>query len=85
MPEHQQLSILRQVTAEHQDGQAEHSAREQVDDLERHPGKLTSTTSRLLAKAQVSNSTEYSSGTGMHLPGSGGCGCGQPAVPPAAA
>jgi hypothetical protein len=37
MPEHQQLSILRQVTAEHHDGQAEHAAREQVDDLEQHP------------------------------------------------
>jgi hypothetical protein len=37
MPEHQQLSILRQVTAEHQDGQAEYPAREQVDDLEQHP------------------------------------------------
>ena len=37
MPEHQQLSILRQVTAEHQDGQAEYPAREQVDALEQHP------------------------------------------------
>jgi hypothetical protein len=37
MPEHQQLRILRQVTAEQQDGQAEHPAREQVDDLEQHP------------------------------------------------
>jgi hypothetical protein len=37
MPEHQQLSILRQVTAERQDGQAEHPAGEQVDDLEQHP------------------------------------------------
>jgi len=37
MPEHQQLSILRQVTAEHQDGQAEYPAREQVNDLEQHP------------------------------------------------
>ena len=36
MPEHQQLSILRQVSAERQDGQAEHLAHEQVDDLE-HP------------------------------------------------
>jgi hypothetical protein len=36
MPEHQQLSIFRQVAAEHQDGQAEHPAREQVGDLERH-------------------------------------------------
>jgi hypothetical protein len=34
MPEHQQLSILRQVAAEHQDSQAEHPAREQEDDLE---------------------------------------------------
>ncbi len=37
MPEHQQLSILRHGTAEHQDGQAEYPAREQVDDLEQHP------------------------------------------------
>jgi len=37
MPENQQLSILRQVAAEHQDGQAECPAREQVDDLEQHP------------------------------------------------
>ena len=37
MPEHQQLSILRQVTAERQDGQAEHPARKQVDDLKQHP------------------------------------------------
>jgi hypothetical protein len=37
MPEHQQFSILRQVTAERQDGQAEHPARKQVDDLEQHP------------------------------------------------
>jgi hypothetical protein len=37
MPEHEQLSILRHVTAEHQDGQAEYPAREQVDDLEQHP------------------------------------------------
>jgi hypothetical protein len=37
MPEYQQLGILRQVAAEHQDGQAEYPAREQVDDLEQHP------------------------------------------------
>ena len=37
MPEHQQLSILRPVAAEHQDSQAEYPAREQVDDLEQHP------------------------------------------------
>jgi hypothetical protein len=36
MPEHQQLSILRQVTAEHQDGQAKYPARKQADDLEQH-------------------------------------------------
>jgi hypothetical protein len=29
MPDHQQLSILRQVTAEHRDGEAEHPARKQ--------------------------------------------------------
>ena len=37
MPEHQQPGILRRVTAERQDGQAEHPAREHVDDLEQHP------------------------------------------------
>ena len=37
MPEDQRLGILRQVAAEHQDGQAECPAREQVDDLEQHP------------------------------------------------
>jgi hypothetical protein len=37
MPEHQQLSILRQVAAEHHDGQAEYPVREQVDDLEQNP------------------------------------------------
>ena len=37
VPECEQLSIFRQVTAEHQDCQAEHPARQQVDDLEQHP------------------------------------------------
>jgi hypothetical protein len=37
MPEHEQLGISRPVTAERQDGQAEHPARQQVDDLEQHP------------------------------------------------
>jgi hypothetical protein len=36
MPQYQQLSILRQVTAEHHHGQAEYPARKQVDDLQ-HP------------------------------------------------
>ena len=34
VPEYQQLSILRPVAAEHQDGRAEYSARQHVDDLE---------------------------------------------------
>jgi hypothetical protein len=37
VPEHEQLGIFRPVTAEHQDGQAEYPARQQVDDLEQHP------------------------------------------------
>jgi hypothetical protein len=45
MPDHQQLSILRQVTAEHQDGQAEYPAREQVDDPEQYPPAAVSTDS----------------------------------------
>jgi hypothetical protein len=36
-PKHQQLSILRQVTAEQQDGQADHPASEHVDDLDQYP------------------------------------------------
>jgi hypothetical protein len=36
VPEHQQYSILCQVTAAHQDGQAERPARKQVHDLEQH-------------------------------------------------
>ena len=42
VPEHQQFSILRQVAAEHQDGQAECPACEQVDDLEQHPASQPS-------------------------------------------
>ena len=37
LPEHEQLGIFRPVTAEHQDGQAEYPARQQVDDLDQHP------------------------------------------------
>jgi hypothetical protein len=37
VPEYQQFSILRQVTAAHQDGQAEHPACKQVHDLEQYP------------------------------------------------
>jgi hypothetical protein len=39
MPENQQLSILRQLTAERQDDQAEQPARKHVDDLEQHPAR----------------------------------------------
>ena len=42
VPEHQQFSILRQVAGEHQDGQAEYPAREQVDDLKQHPASQPS-------------------------------------------
>jgi len=37
MPQHQQLGIFRPVTAQQQDHQAEHTAREHVEDLEQHP------------------------------------------------
>jgi hypothetical protein len=40
--EHQQLSIARPVAAEHQDGQAEYPANQQVDDLEQHPASQPS-------------------------------------------
>ena len=42
MPEHEQLGILRPVAAEHQDGQAEYPACQQVDDLEQHPASQPS-------------------------------------------
>jgi hypothetical protein len=42
VPEYQQLSIFRPVAAEHQDGQAEHPANRQVDDLEQHPASQPS-------------------------------------------
>jgi hypothetical protein len=59
---HQQLSVLRQVTAEDQHSQPEHPVREQVDDLEQHPASQPIiTASSLLAIAQVSHSIEYSS------------------------
>ena len=37
VPEYEQLGVFRPVSAEHQDGQAKHPARQQVDDLEQHP------------------------------------------------
>jgi hypothetical protein len=63
VPEHQQLSILRQVIAEHQDGQAEYPAREHIDDLEQHPPSQPSLRQACWQK-QVSRAIEYSSGTG---------------------
>src|ERR1019366_6057792 len=42
VPEYQQLSIFRPVAAEHQDGQAEQPANQQVDDLEQHPASQPS-------------------------------------------
>ena len=42
VPEHQQLSILRLVPAEHQDSEAEYPANQQVDDLEQHPASQPS-------------------------------------------
>jgi len=55
VPERQQLSILRQVTAAHQDGQAEHPAREQVHDLEQHPPSQPSPLCRFKTRRMVSN------------------------------
>ena len=42
VPEHQQLSFLRPVPAEHQDSQAEYLTNQQVDDLEQHPASQPS-------------------------------------------
>ena len=67
VPEHQQLSSLCPVAAEHQDSYAEDPARQQVDDLEQHPA---SQPSRRLAcwRSGRSALVEYSSGT-RSLPG----------------
>jgi hypothetical protein len=42
VPEHQQLSSLRPVAAEHQDSYAEYRARQQAGDLEQHPASQPS-------------------------------------------
>ena len=42
VPEHQQLSSLRPVAAEHQDSHAEYPARQQVGDLEQYPASQPS-------------------------------------------
>ena len=42
VPEYQQLGILGPVAAEHQDGQAEYAARQQIDDPEQHPASQPS-------------------------------------------
>jgi anti-sigma factor RsiW len=42
VPEHQQLSVLRQVLAGYQDSQAEYPADQQVDALEQHPASQPS-------------------------------------------
>ena len=63
VPERQQFSILRQVLTEHQDGQTEYPADQQVDDLEQHPASQPSSPG-MRAKVQVSRSIDYSSGTG---------------------
>ena len=42
VPQHQQLSSLRPVAAEHQDSYTEYPARQQIDDLEQHPASQPS-------------------------------------------
>jgi hypothetical protein len=46
LPEHQPLSILRQVAAEYQNGKAEQPACQPVDDLEQHPASQPATPRR---------------------------------------
>ena len=69
MPEHEQLDILRPVTAEPQDGQAEHPARQQVSDLEQHPASQPPLDPPCRQTVQVTHPIEYSSGTGSAAPG----------------
>jgi hypothetical protein len=64
VPEHQQLSLLGPVPAEHHDSQAEYPANKQVDDLEQHPASQPSPRQACWQQWQVSRSIEYSSGTG---------------------
>ena len=63
-PEHQPLSILDQVRAEHQDKQAEFRADQQVDDLEQHPASQPSPLPSPQANARAGHAIEYSGGTG---------------------
>ena len=62
--EHEQLGILRPVSPEHQDDQAEHAARQQVNDLEQHPGSQAPLRSSCRQRVQVTCPIEYSGGTG---------------------
>ena len=65
VPEHEQLGIFRPVTAEHQDGQAEYLARQQVDDLQQHPESQPPLHPSSRQTVQVTYPIEYSSGTGL--------------------
>jgi hypothetical protein len=42
VPEHEQFSILGQVSAEYQDGEAQYSANQQIDNREQHPASQPS-------------------------------------------
>ena len=63
VPEHEQLGIFRPVAAEHQDGQAEYPARQQVDDLEQHPASQPPPRPSCRQQSKVTHPIEYSSGT----------------------
>ena len=64
VPEHEQFSILRPVAAEQHDRQAEHPARQQIDDLEQHPPSQPSLRSSCWQQCRWTDPIEYSSGTG---------------------
>jgi hypothetical protein len=71
VPEHQQLSVLRPVTAGHPESQAEQPAHEQVDDLHQHPVSQASPHQPRRRNGQVSDTIEFSGGTGSPAGGYG--------------
>jgi hypothetical protein len=64
VPEHQQLSNLRLIPAEHQHEQLEKLVHQQVPDSQIHPGQPTITASGLQQIQRVKPTIEYPGGTG---------------------
>jgi hypothetical protein len=63
VPEHQQLSVLRQVLAGYQDSQAEYPADQQVDDLEQHPASQPSSRQACWRQHRLDHLIDYPGST----------------------